>query len=755
MQLEAGVATTPLKDQEEVKKDSRIYIPLAGLSPTNNLSHSFISVPKSTSNRAFFFIKPHANTPATISFVHDWLSSQGFELHPVVTLTGELLREKFDIFYKEHYRIGITLRCSEYSVSQTWNSAFRFKFGISWSEALKTSHLVNAADCLKLFELSAEELMKLWLAALSRGRVLILDEHFHCALLDSIPSKGTVICVNGYLPALIDEYSSPSASISCYNVEWPSDQVMTWSDFLDRIIGDANPSQALENSLRKVISNEWEELGLPFPPNLFNNCIHASAGAFEAFANRSLWLDSPWMEDPVGSKLFSLGLTPPVVTTWLSNPLMNGRRLFSFMEGLGTEETLCYVKDIALSHGPFLSSAVPVGKRFSSPERTPSANSAFVFLSPSLSKSPAAVAIVKDILMTRGFILTAEGILNSLSDRVVDRHFSLIAEGAMTLHPRQVKLRPASLIQFQKKFFTSWGKELNAGRILNAAAFAYSLRIDYSSLLDLWLEAKEGDRVLEVASGISCALLRTSPISLFCINGFYPSLRLQFTSPSATVHFFQVEWVSHLMNWEHFLTRVIGRGNAKLCQPGSISHLLHEEWRDLGLSERSDGIVDCLHASASAFEAMVELRNWLNQPISESFCGRKLLDSGIPLEVISAWCKNPLVCGERVFDRMKFRGTDSCLDIALRIYASQSPYVAQSDQLGTSSSQLLSRYPHLGPHSSRSPTGFRESSLASQMTPPDRLSHGLHLTPLKKHHSFMDCNDSMEGDGGNTRVLMI
>jgi hypothetical protein len=708
VQLESGVAKVP-EEKEESKKDCRAYTPLAGPSP---LPHPLplppldliLPVPTSTSNRAFFFIEPHANTPPTIAFVQDWLSSQGFQPQLQASVSGELLLEKFKIFYKEHSRVGLTLRCSEYSVSHSWKSAFHLKFGTSWSEALGRSYLYNAADCMKLFEVSAEELLRLWLAALSRGKVLMLDRHFHCGLLDSIPNKGTVICVNGYLPALLNQYSSPTASISCFNVEWPSDQIITWPEFLHRIIGDANPSQALGSSLRRIISSEWEELGLQSSLNLINNGVYASASAFEAFADRSLWLDAPWLEDPVGCQLYPLGLTPPVVSTWLTNPLIEGRRLFSLMEGLGTEDTLCCAKEVlAVAQTSFSRSvSLQVGqaspKKFTRPKIFSSVNSAFVFLKPSLSRSQAVVGIVKDILMTRGFILTAEGILSSLSDRVVDRHFSVVAEVAMTLHPRQLKLSPASFIRFQKKFSTSWGKELNAGRIMNAAGMAFSLRIDYVSLLDLWSDALEADRVLELDSGISCGLLHTPRATLFCINGFYPGLRLQFTAPSATVHFFQVEWVSHLMNWEHFLTRVIGKGgSSRRCHPSSIAHLLRSEWANLRLSEQPDDIVDCLHASASAFEAMVELSNWLSQPISESACGRKLLDAGIPLEVVSSWCKNPLLRGERVFDRMKFRGTDECLDIALHILASQSQFGSSHRQLAPlldspSSSQLLARY---------------------------------------------------------------
>jgi hypothetical protein len=702
-------------------------------------------VPKSLSNRAFFFIEPHANTPPTIAFVQDWLSSLGLQPQLQATLTGELLLEKFKMSHKEHSRFGLTLRCSEYSVSHAWRSAFHLKFGTSWAEALEKSLLYNAADCMKFFNLSAEDLQQLWLSALSLGRVLVLDRHFHCALLDSIPGKGTVICVNGYLPALLEQYRAPTASVTCFNVEWEDDRVMTWPEFMQRIIGDMNPSQATDTSLRRIIANEWEELCMESPPDLINSGIYASVGAFEAFVDRSLWLDAPWLEDPVGCQLYPLGLTPSIVTSWLGNPLVDdNRRLFGVMEGLGTEDTLLRAKEVLT-----VAAAAPQGpsaKQFTRPKVVSSLNSALVFLKPSLSRSQAAVGIVKDFLMTKGFILSTEGILSSLSDRIVDRHFSMVAEAAMTLHPRHLKFPAASFIQFQKKFSTSWGQELNAGRVMNAAQMAHSQRIDYVTLAALWAEAQEADRVLELGNCIFCGLLRVpqQQANLFCINGFYPELRLQYTAPSATVHFFQVEWVSHLTSWEHFLTRVIGKGDKRRSHPSSITHLLQAEWQTLRLMEPPQ---DCLHASASAFEAMAELSNWLSQPISESLCGRRLLEAGIPLEVLTAWCRNPLLQlqgtgGVRVFDKMRGHGTDECLDVALHLLAatqSQSqvapaPLVAAASLyrscqqlpplLDTPSSQLPPRSSLTPPLSLthtlcryRSPVALRESSLASQLTP--------------------------------------
>lgn len=671
---------TPIKgeEKEETKKDYRVYTPLAG---TTHFSSFFSApiVPTTITNKIFFLLKPHANTHPTVAFVQDWLASQGFSVLDCTSVSGRQLLTKFRICFKEFIRVGLQLRCSEYSIPHPWKIAFHNKFGFTWSEALEMRILYNAADCLRIFEFTPEHLYSLWMTAVSHGRVVSLDSHFQCALLDCIPEKGSVVCVNGYLPALEAQYSSLCASVTCFNVTWADDTVITWTEFLQQMIGDENPEFAADGSLRKIIHDEWAELGLPSPPNIIDNCIHVSRGAFEAFADRSLWLDVPWMEDPVGSRLYSLGLTPAIVANWLQNPILEGKRLFSILDSLGTEETLLAVKELSSSAQNIVSPSPrflsPSPKVFSRPRLPTSINTAFIYLRPMLSRSKSVVSIVKDILMTKGFIIKAEGVLSSLSERIVDRHFSVIAEVAIAIKPRQLKLPPSSFIQFQKKFCTSWGKELASENIMNAADSAAFLQITYHALYDLWLQADENDQIVELESGVLCGLLRTAdatPKSIFCVNGFYPGLRAQYTAPYAILHFFQIDWVSHHMNWEQFIARVIGKGLPAEAQPNSIKNLLYTDWKSLQLKEQPSRIDECIHASGSAFEGMAELFNWLRQPITENECGKKLLQAGIPLETINSWMKNPRIRGGRVFDLMKYRGTEECCGLALQILSSQS-----------------------------------------------------------------------------------
>jgi hypothetical protein len=56
------------------------------------------------------------------------------------------------------------------------------------------------------------------------------------------------------------------------------------------VLGPTDPKQAPEGSLRNMILNDWQALGLEYEPNTGDNCVHASASPFEGLAERLNWL---------------------------------------------------------------------------------------------------------------------------------------------------------------------------------------------------------------------------------------------------------------------------------------------------------------------------------------------------------------------------------------------------------------------------------------------------------------------------------
>ena len=59
-----------------------------------------------------------------------------------------------------------------------------------------------------------------------------------------------------------------------------------------------------------------------------------------------------------------------------------------------------------------------------------------------------------------------------------------------------------------------------------------------------------------------------------------------------------------------------------------------------------------VHASASPFEALSEMMNWLGHEVDDLEFGRAMLAAGIPKDVIHAWSVDPQVkCADVVRER--------------------------------------------------------------------------------------------------------
>jgi nucleoside diphosphate kinase len=56
------------------------------------------------------------------------------------------------------------------------------------------------------------------------------------------------------------------------------------------VLGPTDPKQAPEGSLRNMMLQRWQELGMTYEPNTGDNCVHASASPFEGLAERMNWL---------------------------------------------------------------------------------------------------------------------------------------------------------------------------------------------------------------------------------------------------------------------------------------------------------------------------------------------------------------------------------------------------------------------------------------------------------------------------------
>ncbi|CAE7508654.1 GLN1, partial [Symbiodinium microadriaticum] len=296
-------------------------------------------------NSAFFYFKPGANNPSVIEFVRDWLVSSGFLITEEGSIAATVI-EKGCLVDKMFANIGkkaYVKKPSELTLPAPAFIRFQKKFGMSWSSAIFEGVVYNAADALTALGINPEQLNDAWNRAMEKGLVVKFERGFYCGLLDTIPDKGSIFCVNGFFMQMRAKYLT--STIHYFNIEWEQN-LMNWEHFRRTVIGSSNIKNSHNKSLRSVLNSEWKSLGIVSPPNMQDNCIHGSASAFEAFVERTIWLHVPFDSDPFAKKLMASGLTPQCLREWAINPLVAGKKLFQHFENLGTEDCLDKALDL-------------------------------------------------------------------------------------------------------------------------------------------------------------------------------------------------------------------------------------------------------------------------------------------------------------------------------------------------------------------------------------------------------------------------
>ena len=150
---------------------------------------------------------------------------------------------------------------------------------------------------------------------------------------------------------------------------------------------------------------------------------------------------------------------------------------------------------------------------------------------------------------------------------------------------------------------------------------------------------------------------------LYVFNGFYPSLRRKYMAPQLVLNFVVVEWDGAELSWADFLVDVIGHKDPKLAFPFSIRGHIFSSWQSLGLAAEPSKRDNCVHASSSAFEGLVERLLWVkNALIFTDVLGSRLITQhNIPSQLLKEWCEtNPFVNKKRITDYMHLLDCDAC-----------------------------------------------------------------------------------------------
>jgi len=297
-------------------------------------------------NRAFIFIKPHANTDKVDTLVKECLASSGLKIKEEGKLKAEDIdsRKLIDTHYGAIASKAVLVKPAQLNVPQKGKDQFKETFGMTWEDAVGKGLVLNAADACAKLKVDGDELESLWRKIDKKG-LIKFGGGFYCGQLSP-----EMYVINGFYMQMRGNYTKPPASIKYYEVEW-SPAAMSWKNFRENFLGATDPTKAASSSLRRKIYDNWQSLGLTAQPDTGNNGMHGSASPFEALAEVANWEGKSIENDAFGQGLLAAsGLDVDTLKIWLADAQVpvNGKptSIFDTLEdqdSKGNIETICEI----------------------------------------------------------------------------------------------------------------------------------------------------------------------------------------------------------------------------------------------------------------------------------------------------------------------------------------------------------------------------------------------------------------------------
>eukprot|EP00928_Gymnodinium_smaydae_P061177 TRINITY_DN4532_c0_g1_i2.p1 TRINITY_DN4532_c0_g1~~TRINITY_DN4532_c0_g1_i2.p1 ORF type:complete len:847 (-),score=232.12 TRINITY_DN4532_c0_g1_i2:74-2614(-) len=300
------------------------------------------SEPDASGNRAFIFIKPHANNEAVRKLVTEKLAQDGISILSEGEISSAKIRES-NMIDRHYHSIASKATLAKPSEVSVPLAQFAADFGEEWGEVVASGRAANATMAAEAFKLSPAELEAEW----AKCKAVKFGGGFYIA---KMTVGGTTLYVlNGFYLSTREKFVKEGSSIHYYSVSWRPES-RSWEAFRSGTVGATQPAEAAEGSLRRSILQRWKELGLAAEPNMGDNGVHGSASPFEALVERLTWLGSKASSDPFGAALLRAGLSAERIEEWATNPLLylsgGERPVFDSLEDQNAEVCIQRMLDL-------------------------------------------------------------------------------------------------------------------------------------------------------------------------------------------------------------------------------------------------------------------------------------------------------------------------------------------------------------------------------------------------------------------------
>jgi nucleoside diphosphate kinase len=307
-----------------------------------------------------------------------------------------------------------------------------------------------------------------------------------------------IFVINGFYMSMREKFTLPEAKLHYMTVEFDAD-ALSWEDFRGKVLGATDPATAEDGSLRKIILDKWQELGLATEPNVGDNGVHASASPFEAMAERNNWLGVELEKDPFAMALMAAGISKETIETWSKDPQVDigeGKKgsLFDQLEDMNASDCLAKASALAGASGTL----TPYPK-----------NQAFVFVKPH-AVTDAAVAAVKEGFAAKGITIVEEGVLTGPvidEKKLIDNHYYAIANKASLTLPKDLNPPEAKQEDFLKLFGISWADALAQDKVFNALDACKKAGLTGDQMDKTWAKTKKAGQLVKFGGGFYAGLV--------------------------------------------------------------------------------------------------------------------------------------------------------------------------------------------------------------------------------------------------------
>eukprot|EP00929_Paragymnodinium_shiwhaense_P113635 TRINITY_DN81924_c0_g1_i1.p1 TRINITY_DN81924_c0_g1~~TRINITY_DN81924_c0_g1_i1.p1 ORF type:complete len:1781 (+),score=505.68 TRINITY_DN81924_c0_g1_i1:112-5454(+) len=215
--------------------------------------------------------------------------------------------------------------------------------------------------------------------------------------------------------------------------------------------------------------------------------------------------------------------------------------------------------------------------------------------------------------------------------------------------PSALQVSPAGQERFRQAFGESWTDALARGGVCNAVNAPAKLSLSEAEIEAQWAK---GNRV-DLAPSLVVAKIEGKGASAIVVNGYAPNMKSNFVKAGQSLTWFAVEFSPSNVTWAHFRQQLLGSTDPSQAPKDSIRGQMYEHWEALGLREQPGLQNNCVHASAGPIEALRERLLLTEGNILEETTSRLLLSSGIPVDTVRDWLRNPEVFGWKVGHEMR------------------------------------------------------------------------------------------------------